>query len=74
MSFASAFAELSFPLLSLGEFLYAAGMLLLMAGLCLFFRPLLNGLRRALVLAVRARLTRRAPARRGGGALPGQRA
>ena len=73
MSFASTLVELSLPLLSFGEFVRAFCLLFLVASLLMFFRPLLNGLRRALVLAVRARLSRKLPGTRVG-VVPGQRA
>lgn len=73
MSFAATLAQLSFPMLSFGEFVRAVCMLSLLASLLMFFRPLLNGVRRALVLAVRARLSRKLPGARVG-VVPGQRA
>ena len=57
MSFASTLAQFSFPVLSIADALYAAFMLGLLAGVLMFFRPLLTGIRRALVLAVRARFS-----------------
>ena len=63
MSFASAVTHMSFPLLSLAALLQGALVLALLASLVLFFRPLLSGLVRALVLTVRPRPAR--PARGG---------
>ena len=57
MSFAPTLVQFSFPMLSLAELVFAAMMLGLAAGLLMFFRPLLTGIRRALILAVRARLS-----------------
>ena len=73
MSFAAALTEFYLPMLSLGDLVRALGMLAVLAGLLMFFRPLLNGMRRALVLAVRARLARKCASARLG-AVPGQRA
>ncbi|MDB5748451.1 MAG: hypothetical protein JWP72_3299 [Massilia sp.] len=56
MSFVSTLVQFSIPVLSLAEAVCAAIMLGLVAGLLMFFRPLLQGIRRALILAVRARL------------------
>ena len=64
MSFASAVTQFSFPLLSLTELLQGALVLALLASVVLFFRPLLSGLMRALVLTVRPRPAR--PARGAG--------
>jgi len=58
MSFAAAVTQLSFPLLSLTELLQGALVLALLASVVLFFRPLLSGLVRALVLTVRPRPAR----------------
>jgi hypothetical protein len=61
MSFAATVTQFSFPLLSLTDLLQGALVLALLASLMLFFRPLLSGLMRALVLTVRPRPAR--PAR-----------
>lgn len=76
MSFASTLVQFSFPMLSLAEALRAACMLFLLASLLMFFRPLLKGILRALVLALRLRLSRSGSAARRGGiaAVPRQRA
>ena len=58
MSFASAVTQFSFPLLSLTELVQGALVLALLACLVMFFRPLLSGLVRALVLTVRPRPAR----------------
>lgn len=57
MSFVSTLAEFSLPLLSLAELVRATVMLALLVSLLMFFRPLLTGIRRALVLALRSRLS-----------------
>lgn len=56
MSFTSTLVQFSFPLLSLAEVVRATFVLSLLASLFMFFRPLLTGIRRALVLALRSRL------------------
>lgn len=56
MSFASTLVQLSFPLLPLAEVVRATLILSLLASLLMFFRPLLTGIRRALMLALRSRL------------------
>lgn len=56
MSFTSTLVQFSFPLLSLAEVVRATVVLSLLASLFMFFRPLLTGIRRALVLALRSRL------------------
>lgn len=56
MSFTSTLVQFSFPLLSLAEAVRASLVLALLASLFMFFRPLLTGIRRALVLALRSRL------------------
>jgi len=61
MSFAAAVTQFSFPLLSLAALVQGALVLALLASVVLFFRPLLSGLMRALVLTVRPRPAR--PAR-----------
>jgi hypothetical protein len=62
MPFVDAVTHLSLPLLSVGELVRAALVLSLLASLLMFFRPLLSGLLRALVLTVRPRAARRQPA------------
>jgi hypothetical protein len=59
MSFADAFTLYSLPLLSIAELVRGALVLALVASLLMFFRPLLSGLVRALVLTVRPRTARR---------------
>jgi len=59
MSFADAFTLHSLPLLSIAELVRGALVLALVASLLMFFRPLLSGLVRALVLTVRPRTARR---------------
>lgn len=59
MSFADAFTLHSVPLLSIAELVRGALVLALVASLLMFFRPLLSGLVRALVLTVRPRTARR---------------
>jgi hypothetical protein len=67
MSFAATLVQVSFPMLSIATILRGAFMLLLLASLLMFFRPLLSGIVRALVLAVYPRPYRA----RGNNALPG---
>ena len=67
MSFATTLVQVSFPMLSLAAILRGAFMLSLLASLLMFFRPLLSGIVRALVLAVYPRPCRA----RGNDALPG---
>jgi hypothetical protein len=62
MPFVDAVTHLSLPLLSVAELVRAALVLSLLASLLMFFRPLLSGLLRALVLTVRPRAARRQPA------------
>ncbi|MFC5460069.1 hypothetical protein [Massilia niabensis] len=62
MSFASTLVQFSFPMLSLAETVRAAFMLFLLASLLMFFRPLLQGVVRALALVLRAGLSRKAAA------------
>jgi hypothetical protein len=67
MSFASTLVQLSFPVLSLAEVVRVAFMLSLLACVLMFFRPLLTGILRALVLAARTGVSRKvAAARRAG--------
>ena len=61
MPFVDAVTHLSLPLLPVAELVRAALMLSLLASLLVFFRPLLSGLLRALVLTVRPRAARRQP-------------
>jgi hypothetical protein len=61
MPFVDAVTHLSLPLLPVAELAHAALMLSLLASLLMFFRPLLSGLLRALVLTVRPRAARRQP-------------
>jgi hypothetical protein len=67
MSFAATLVQVSFPMLSIATILRGALMLSLLASLLMFFRPLLSGIVRALVLAVYPRSYRA----RGNKALPG---
>ena len=60
MSFASAFTQLSLPLLPLASLLRGAFVLALLVSFMLFFRPLLSGIVRALLLLVRPRPAREA--------------
>ena len=62
MPFVDAVTHLSMPMLPVAELVRAALLLSLLASLLLFFRPLLSGLLRALVLTVRPRAARRPPA------------
>jgi hypothetical protein len=59
MPFADAFTMFSLPLLSIADLVRGVLVLSLVASLLMFFRPLLSGLVRALVLTVRPRTTRR---------------
>jgi len=59
MSFADAVTVISFPLLSVADLVRGVLVLSLVASLLMFFRPLLSGLVRALVLTVRPRTPRR---------------
>lgn len=61
MPFVDAVTHLSLPLLPVAELVRAALVLSLLASLLVFFRPLLSGLLRALVLTVRPRAPRRQP-------------
>jgi hypothetical protein len=62
MPFVDALTHLSLPMLPVAELVRAALVLSLLASLLMFFRPLLSGLLRALVLTVRPRAARRQPA------------
>ena len=64
MSFASTFLQFSIPMLSIAAVVRAALMLSLLASLLMFFRPLLTGIRRAMVLALRSCLSRKRTAGR----------
>ena len=59
MSFADAFTLVSLPLLSIADLARGILVLSLVVSLLMFFRPLLSGLVRALILTVRPRSTRR---------------
>jgi hypothetical protein len=59
MPFVDAFTQFSIPMLPVAELVRAALVLSLLASLLMFFRPLLSGLVRALVLTVRPRAPRR---------------
>lgn len=61
MPFVDAVTHLSLPLLPVAELVRAVLVLSLLASLLMFFRPLLSGLLRALVLTVRPRTPRRQP-------------
>jgi hypothetical protein len=58
MSFASAFTQLSLPLLPAASLLRGAFLLALLLSVLLFFRPLLSGIVRALLLLLRPRPAR----------------
>jgi hypothetical protein len=58
MSFSDAFFQTSVMALSFTQVLTAMVQLILLGGLLMFFRPLLVGIARALVLVVRPRLTK----------------
>ncbi|MEN3276857.1 MAG: hypothetical protein V7631_2647 [Massilia sp.] len=74
MSFATTLVQFSLPMLSFADLVRGALMLALLASLLMFFRPLLLGIMRATLLAVRARRPRKDAARRGGmDGVPGQR-
>lgn len=66
MPFVDAVTHLSLPLLPIADLVRAALVLSLLASLLMFFRPLLSGLLRALVLTVRPRSARRQPAANAG--------
>ena len=76
MSFTSTLVQFSFPLLSVAELVRATFMLSLLASLLMFFRPLLTGIGRAGVLALRSCLSRKGTTGRAAGmdALPDGRA
>ena len=59
MSFSAALLQLSFLLPSVAELVRATLILSLLASLLIFFRPLLTGIRRACMLALRSALTRK---------------
>jgi len=61
MSFVATFTQFSFPALPIADLLRLVLMLALAASFVMFFRPLLSGIVRALVLTVRPRLAK--PAR-----------
>jgi len=58
MSFVSTLTQFSFPVLPLAELLRAALLLALLASVLMFFRPLLSGVARALMLTIRPRMTK----------------
>jgi len=58
MSFVSTFTQFSFPALPLADLLRLVLMLALVASFVMFFRPLLSGILRALVLTVRPRIAK----------------
>ncbi len=58
MSFVATFTQFSFPALPLADILRLVLMLALAASFVMFFRPLLSGIVRALVLTVRPRLAK----------------
>jgi hypothetical protein len=58
MSFAATLVQLSFSTLSIADLVRSGLMLSLLASLLMFFRPLLTGIVRALVLTVRPRAPR----------------
>jgi len=62
MSFAAAVTQLSFPMLPLAMLVRGTLVLALLAGFVLFFRPLLLGVVRALLLLVRPGTRRARPA------------
>ena len=59
MSLSAPFVQLSFLLPSIAGLVRASLVLSLFAGLLIFFRPLLTGVTRALVLALRSCLSRK---------------
>ena len=61
MPFAAAFTVFSLSSLSIADLVRIVLVLSLAASLLMFFRPLLSGLLRALVLTVRPRAPRRPP-------------
>jgi len=58
MSFAATFAQFSFPDLPVADLLRLVLMLALGACFVMFFRPLLSGMARALLLTVRPRIAK----------------
>ena len=58
MSFVATFTQFSFPALPIADLLRLALVLALSAGVAMFFRPLLSGIVRALVLTVRPRIAK----------------
>ncbi|MDN4056866.1 hypothetical protein QPK31_01385 [Massilia sp. YIM B02769] len=58
MSFVATLTQFSFPALSIADVLRLALVLALGAGFVMFFRPLLSGIVRALVLTVRPRIAK----------------
>lgn len=58
MSFVSTLTQFSFPVLPLAELLRAALLLALLVSVLMFFRPLLSGILRALLLTLRPRMTK----------------
>lgn len=58
MSFVSTLTQFSFPVLPLTELLRAVLLLALLASVLMFFRPLLSGIARALMLTIRPRMTK----------------
>jgi len=58
MSFVATFTQFSFPVLPIADVLRLVLMLALAASFVLFFRPLLSGIVRALVLTVRPRIAK----------------
>ena len=58
MSFVATFTQFSFPVLPIADLLRLALVLALGAGFVMFFRPLLSGIVRALVLTVRPRIAK----------------
>lgn len=58
MAFVDTVIQFSFPPLPVADLLLMALMLALGAGFVLFFRPLLSGIVRALVLTVRPRIAK----------------
>lgn len=58
MSFASSLTQFTFPALPPAELLRAALLLALLVSVLMFFRPLLSGIVRALILTLRPRMTK----------------
>jgi hypothetical protein len=61
MPFVELVSPVSFAMLPVADLVRAALVLSLLAGLLMFFRPLLTGLVRALMLTLRPRTPRRQP-------------